>query len=417
MPGASGSCGSTSSTDRRVWTRHGNCGSLIVYNHVSDSRLTVTTPQARINFNEALAAHFNEVIELRPLSEDFTGLRHTRVDDFTTAISCGGVIKRLESLLRGHPSLGAAVCDYPLAAIALGRLNEGLTATNPLAPHLAEHVAPVLGTIGLIAGIVRPDAYFAYCVLCRHAGPARITTYAYNCILRLGHYLVRTKDYCLNLTTPRTRQHADGHTTLDLFETYVDSSHGNGDNGTSYGGFVLASCAAPPSSLPHPHPQPPLTAEDGDSGPISDALSPPGTPLPCGGGALAWKCSAPLDAADSSAGCESKQAVTAYKYTLAARILLKELAVGVAPHDPTPFYLDAQTVIDGTNCERLDKRSRWLALRYAMLRWGMACRTIDTRKRATSRNVSDGLTKNLTGKLFYNCRARLLGYPVPFPDL
>ncbi len=109
--------------------------------------------------------------------------------------------------------------------------------------------------------------------------------------------------------------------------------------------------------------------------------------------------------------------VTAYKYTLAARILLKELAVGVAPYDPTPFYLDAQTVIDGTNCERLDKRSRWMALRYAMLRWGMACRSIDTRKRATSRNVSDGLTKNLTGKLFYNCRARLLGYPVPFPDL
>jgi hypothetical protein len=68
----------------------------------------------------------------------------------------------------------------------------------------------------------------------------------------------------------------------------------------------------------------------------------------------------------------------------------------VAPHDPTPFYLDAQTVIDGTNCERLDKRSRWMALRYAMLRWGMACRTIETRKRATSRNVSDGFTKNLT---------------------
>lgn len=39
------------------------------------------------------------------------------------------------------------------------------------------------------------------------------------------------------------------------------------------------------------------------------------------------------------------------------------------------------------------------------------------RKRATARNISDGLTKNITGKLFYNFRARLLGYSVPFPDL
>jgi hypothetical protein len=256
-------------------------------------------------------------------------------------------------------------------------------------------VAPVLGTIGFIAGIVRPDAYFAYCVFSRHAGPLRITTYVYNCILRLGHYLVRTESYCLNLTTPRTRTHPEGPTTLDLFETYVDSSHGNGDSGTSYGGFVLISCAEPPTDLPHPAPLPSLAAADehddlpsaaplplGTPLPCGDGalarneaggssraiLLPPGTPLPCGGGALAWKCSAPLDAADSSAGCESKQAVTAYKYTLAARILLKELAVGVAPHEPTPFYLDAQTVIDGTNCERLDKRSRWMALRYAMLR-------------------------------------------------
>jgi len=404
-------------TDRRVWTRHDAHGSLIVHDHVDDSRLTATTPQARTIFHEAWAAHFHESIEIRPLSEDFTGLRHTRVGTLTTAISCGGVIKRLQSLLQGHPPLGAKACDYPLAAIALGRINEGPTAKYPHAPHLAEHVAPVLGTIGFIAGIVRPDAYFAYCVLCRHANPARITTYVYDCILRLGHYLVRTRAYCLNLTTPRPRQHADGPTTLELFETYVDSSHGNGDNGTSYGGFVLASCAEPPSDLPHPSPCPPPFAEDEASDPIGDALPPPGTPLPCGGGALAWKCSAPLDAADSSAGCESKQAVTAYKYTLAARILLAELDVGVAPREPTPFYLDAQTVIDGTNCERLDKRSRWMALRYAMLRWGIACRTIVTRKRATSRNVSDGLTKNLTGKLFYNCRARLLGYPVPFPDL
>ena len=404
-------------TDRRVWTRHDTHGSLIVHDHVDDSRLTATTPQARLNFHTAWAQHFNEQIEIRPLAEDFTGLRHTRVDAFTTAISCGGVLKRLETLLLGQPATGTLSCAYPLPAIALGRINQGPTARHPLVPHRSELVAPILGTIGFIAGIVRPDAYFAYCVLSRHAGPARITTYVDECILRLGRYLLLTKDYCLNLTTPQLHSHPDGTTTLDLFETYVDSSHGNGDNGTSYGGFVLASRALPPASLPHPAPLPPPDAEDGVTELTASAPPPPGTPHPCGGGALAWKCSAPLDAADSSAGCESKQAVTAYKYTLAARILLTELAVGVGPKEPTTFYLDAQTVIDGTNCERLDKRSRWMALRYAMLRWGIACGTIRPVKRPSARNVSDGLTKNLTGKLFYNCRARLLGYPVPYPDL
>jgi len=109
-------------------------------------------------------------------------------------------------------------------------------------------------------------------------------------------------------------------------------------------------------------------------------------------------------------------ATLAYKFTLAARFLLTELEVGVAPSRPTDFYLDAQAVLDGTMCERLSKPSRWMAMRYAMLRWGLNCGTIKAHKRPSSRNPSDGLTKCLVGMAFRNARARMLGIPLPHPE-
>jgi hypothetical protein len=102
-----------------------------------------------------------------------------------------------------------------------------------------------------------------------------------------------------------------------------------------------------------------------------------------GGGAIAWRCVAPPAGDDSSAAAELRLATLAYKYVIAARFLQTELEVGAAPAEPTPFYLDAQAVLDGTNCERLAKASRWLAMRYAMLRWGIQCGTIRPLKRAS----------------------------------
>ncbi len=49
----------------------------------------------------------------------------------------------------------------------------------------------------------------------------------------------------------------------------------------------------------------------------------------------------------------------------------------------------------------------WLAMRYAMLRWGIACGTISPQKLLTAMNPSDGLTKYLTGKPL-RTRARVL---------
>jgi hypothetical protein len=388
-----------------VWAFHSSEGSLIVHDHVDDSRITATTPAVRVRFHVAWAAEFKEKITTRALSEDFTGLRHVRVDKLTTAISCEGVILRLGALLHELPALKGEKVDWPLPATALRTLAEGPTEASPLVPHLADVAAPILGTIGFVAGMARPDAYFAFCVLSRYVGAARLTQYVFRRIVCLGHYLVRTRHLHLHITTPPLTRDADGATHLDLLTCYVDSSNGNAELGASYGGFVLASRGVPPARAAPT--TPPRTA------PPTSAATSGAEAGSHGGGAIAWRCSAPPQGDDSSGASELRMATLAYKYLLAAHLLLAELRVGVTPSGPTPFYLDAQAVLDGTSCERLAKKSRWMAMRYAMLRWGIACGTIDPRKLPSSRNPSDGLTKCLVGSAFRNARARLLGHPLP----
>ena len=74
------------------------------------------------------------------------------------------------------------------------------------------------------------------------------------------------------------------------------------------------------------------------------------------------------------------------------------------------MYTDSKTLIDGTDCERLVRSSRWLAAKYAMLRWGLACGTI------TLDNIADLMTKPITGLRFFILRARVLGLPIHGPD-
>jgi len=252
--------------------------------------------------------------------------------------------------------------------------------------------------------MARPDAYFAFCVLSRYAGAARLTMYVFRRIVCLGHYLVRTAHLHLHLTTPPLLKGPKGSSHLDLLACYVDSSNGNAEDGASYGGFVLTARGSPPDPAGGA-PGAALGAHSRVGGGESHAGY--------GGGAIAWRCSAPPQGDDSSGASELRMATLAYKYLLAALLLLAELRVGVTPTGPTPFYLDAQAVLDGTTCERLAKKSRWMAMRYAMLRWGIACGTIDPRKLPSSQNPSDGLTKCLVGRAFICARARLLGHPMP----
>ena len=101
----------------------------------------------------------------------------------------------------------------------------------------------------------------------------------------------------------------------------------------------------------------------------------------------------------------------AYKYIVALRALTNDLDVGAAPTKPTPLYTDAQAIIDGTGCERLKKSSRWMGTRYAMIRWGLACRTIRLAKVPAVDNCADIVTKCLVGEAFFRHRATILGLP------
>ena len=115
----------------------------------------------------------------------------------------------------------------------------------------------------------------------------------------MGRYLVSTKGLCLTVAAPASPEGC-----LNLFSVFSDSSHGNGPRGRSYGGYV------------------PL-CEDPDA-----------TGEQQGRGALAWKCEAPADTDDSSAGAELKMIVRAVKYTIAARTLQRDLDLGIGPSKP-----------------------------------------------------------------------------------
>ena len=377
-------------TDRRVWVKTDHLGSIIVHDHVDDSRLTSTTTAARDAFHTAWATTFNEKLEGTPLSEDFTGLRHHAIDGRTLAISCDGVLKRLKTALEPYPLLPHESCKWPLARSAFLRLRDRLRslpdpsdAPDPLVPHLILPAQALLGSEGFVTGLVRADGYFGFSVLSRLATPERLTALTFRCIVILGHYLVNTKHLRLHLTPPPLTHLPGGGTGLNLFSTYVDASNGNWIDGCGFGGVVLS------------------TNRD----PNAAANS-------FGGGALSWCCIAPKAGDDSSGAAELRLATLAYKHTLATRFLQAELNLGVSPTMPTPLYCDSSSVLDGYECERITRDTRWMAMRYAMIRWGKACATIEPLKLHTDDNPADGNTKCLIGAAFENARDRLLGYPV-----
>jgi len=128
-----------------------------------------------------------------------------------------------------------------------------------------------------------------------------------------------------------------------------------------------------------------------------------------GGGALAWKSRNQAFPTDSPGAQELLVATLAYRWTLSLRMLLADLDLGVALARPTLMWTDSQILLDGTNCERLGKSSRWLSSRYAMMRFGEACGAIAPTKLAAEENVSNAMTKPEVSSLFVAHRALLLG--------
>ena len=135
-----------------------------------------------------------------------------------------------------------------------------------------------------------------------------------------------------------------------------------------------------------------------------------------GGGALGWRVVLPPMGFDSTAAAELHATTMAFKHTVAIRTLQSELELGVGPTIPTVLITDAQAVTDGSHMERLTGKTRWLAAKYAMIRWGIACRAIMLKRVASVDMIADIVTKPIAGAAFYAPRARVLGLlPGPGP--
>ena len=226
-------------TDRRVWVLKSALGTIIIHDHVDDSRLTSTTAAARSHFYRAWALEFNSPPESAELSKDFTGLRHHQLDALTTEISCGAVIRSLNDLVAPYTEFWSTRNhDTPLPVDGLKLLEYPPDKHNTLRPDLLPYAQKIAGAIGFIVNAVRPDAYFAYCVLAGYVNVNMLTEMAFRLLIRIGRYIAHTKD--LTLTMRSVPPSKDGtRTCLDLFRANVDSSHGNAPGGRSYGGFVL----------------------------------------------------------------------------------------------------------------------------------------------------------------------------------
>ena len=355
--------------DRRLFDRKSDLGTLIANIHVGDTRLTFTSRAVRDWFVQAWTKEFDEKPMVQELSEDFVGIRRRAVAPGVTEVTCLGVIKSLAELIKPYPLPTGVKCTWPMSEAAPRELREGPTERNQLVPELIKVARKICGTVGFITTHVRGDAYFAFAVCAKYMGD-RLTRRAFAHLLRLAHYLVETAELPLIL---RSEVCADGQPWSDegVFDAYVDTSHGNATDGKSYGGFIL---------------------------------------MHKGGGALAWKCKEQDVAADSTGGQELYMATLAYKYTMALRMLLYDLDLGSRRMRPTRFYTDAQIILDGTDCERLVKSSRWLASRYAMIRHGRATGVIEPVKIDGEDNVADIVTKALTGKTYLKHRATMLGH-------
>jgi hypothetical protein len=132
-----------------------------------------------------------------------------------------------------------------------------------------------------------------------------------------------------------------------------------------------------------------------------------------GGGAFAWKCEAPPEGDDSSGAAELRMVVRPIKYAVGIRTVQRDLGVGIDPAAPTRVFTDAAAVVSGRGADHMAKFSRWLATRYAMIRWAERCSAVCFAHISSRDNCADIITKCLTGDAFRRHRATVLGLSVP----
>ncbi len=102
--------------------------------------------------------------------------------------------------------------------------------------------------------------------------------------------------------------------------------------------------------------------------------------------------------------------VRSIKYAVGIRTVQRDLGVGIEPSAPTRVFTDAAAVVSGRGADRMAKSSRWLATRYAMIRWAERCNAVRLAHIPSHDNCADILTKCLTGDAFRRHRTTVLGH-------
>jgi len=342
---------------------------LMIRIHVDDGRVHYSIVASMVAFRDKFITAFGSSADLAEESEAFTGVRFRVVSSNVTEVTCPGVLERLAEVLADFPLPDNVRATYPLPANASLKLREGPGVDNPLADDKVPAAQVLGGLAGFVVVKVRFDGLFGYMLLAPYLRVGKLTERCFGYLVRLCHYLVRTCDLPLILTATVGRPFS-----LEGLEAFLDSSHGNDEDGKSLGGF---------------------------------ALFPPG-----GGGALAVKVVSPTKVTDSSGSAELVLATIALKYTLAILMLYADLRLSGLPLQAAPrvpFWTDASAIIDGVANERITKQTRWMAARKAMLRSAVSKEVISLRKVSAEDNVADILTKPLTGPAFERHRHTLLG--------
>jgi hypothetical protein len=93
-------------------------------------------------------------------------------------------------------------------------------------------------------------------------------------------------------------------------------------------------------------------------------------------------------------------------------MFVKECCMGALI--PWAFNIDASSALAGVEMERVSDRMRYVAARYAMLRYSEEVTAdIKLQKCTSAANTADGFTKPLTGPAFLRSRAQMLGHDAP----
>ncbi len=76
---------------------------------------------------------------------------------------------------------------------------------------------------------------------------------------------------------------------------------------------------------------------------------------------------------------------------------------------PTPMLTDSHVVLDGVECRRVSRESKWISVRYTIVRTARDDKAVDPLKYPSETNDADCLTKPLCGPSFDRAQARVMG--------